>query len=157
MHGTHTVHTAPIQCTRLPHGDTTTIWAPYCAHCSHIAPSASHMLPSVSHMGPIGSRKSSTSCMAQLAPIWPPYGAFGSHVVPSSSRMAHRASYHSHMVPAAPIQRIQLPHGTKWLPYPIQLTHSSHMENKRLPYDPHIMHSAPICYHLPPHGAKWLP
>jgi hypothetical protein len=115
MHGAHKVQTAPILCTRLPHGDTTTIWVPYCACCSHIVPSASRMVPSVSNMVPHGSNKPSNSCTVQLPPIWPPYGAFGSHMVPSTSCMAHRASIQlpygaassitDHM---APIQRIQL-------------------------------------------------
>jgi hypothetical protein len=69
--GTYTEHRAPIRCTRLTHGDTTTIGAPYCARCSHIVPSASQMVSSVSHMVAHGSLKPSTSYEAQLAPIWP--------------------------------------------------------------------------------------
>jgi hypothetical protein len=115
MKGEHTVQTAHIRCTQLPHGYTTTIWAPYCACCSHIVPSASHMVPSASHMVPHGSHKPSNSCTVQLAPIWPPYGAFGSHMVPSTSCMAHRVSIwltygagSSHTDHMAPIRCIQL-------------------------------------------------
>jgi hypothetical protein len=118
MLGTHTVHTAPIRCTRLQHADTTTIWAPYCVCCSHIAPSAYYMVPSVSHMATHGSHKPSTSCKAQLAPIWPPYGAIGSHMVPSTSCTAYRVT--------------QLPHGA----------HGSRMLTP-LPYGPHTVHAAP--------------
>jgi hypothetical protein len=171
------VQTAPIRCTRLPHGDTTTIWAPYCACCSHIVPSASHLVPSVSHMVPHGSHKPSNSCTVQLAPIWPPYGAFGSHMVPSTSCMAHRASIRlpygsgsSHTDHMAPIRSIQL---ADWLHNwhhfgshmaqngshmaPIRLAHSSKMANKRLPYGPNMVHSALICYHLPTTWSEMAP
>jgi hypothetical protein len=162
MHGAHTVHTAPIWCTWLPHGDTTTRWAPYCARCSHIAPSSSHMVPH-------GSHKPSTSCPVQLAPIWPPYFSLGSHM----AHISHLAPYGPqgfHMAPmwcrplpysahgshtthiarrsASQLAPSWLPYGAKRLPYGShRLAHSSHMANNRLPYGPNM---APIwCIQLP--------